>query len=121
MRILCVASQEFLLKQKSKSTTVEIRLELRWKFPFHMLEVGTIFYKKINRLRLGALQICDCAFATIIEHNFDDMKVTNKYRTDEDLMAAINSSNQIHVDANVKEAIISTSHKRKLCMTQAYI
>ena len=75
-----------------------------------MLELRIIFYVEINRLCLGALQICDRGFAAIIENNGDGMNITHKYSTDEGCMVAINSSSQSHANATIKKAMVSTSH-----------
>ena len=42
-----------------------------------MLELRIIFYVEINKLYLGALQICDRGFAAIIENNGDGMNITH--------------------------------------------
>ena len=75
-----------------------------------MLELRIIFYVEINRLCLGALQICDRGFAAIVENNGDGMNITHKYSTDEGCMFATNSSNQSHGTATIKKAMVSTSH-----------
>ena len=75
-----------------------------------MLELRIIFYVEINRLCLGALQICDRGFAAIVENNGDGMNITHKYSIDEGCMLAINSSNQSHGTATIKKAMVSTSH-----------
>ena len=85
-----------------------------------MLKLRIIFYVEINRLCLGALQICvkrmqkkkicDGGFAAIIENNGDGMNITHKYSTDEGCMVAINSSSQSHGTATIKKAMVSTSH-----------
>ena len=75
-----------------------------------MLELRIIFYVEINRLCLGALQICDRGFAAIVETNGDGMNITHKHSIDEGYMVAINSSNQPHAIATIKKAMVSTSH-----------
>ena len=68
-----------------------------------MLELRIIFYVQINRLCLGALQICNRGFAAIVENNGDGMNITHKYSTDEGCMVAINSSNQSNANAISKK------------------
>jgi len=65
------------------------------------------------------LQICDLFFAAIVENHLDNMNITYEYSTDEGGMVALNSC-YYHVNATIKEAMISISHEKRLCMTQAY-
>ena len=80
--------------------------------PFHVLELRIIFYVESNRLFLGALQTCDRVLAAIVESNGDGMNITHKYSTDEGCMVAINSTNQFHANATIKQAVVSTSHEQ---------